>query len=33
MSQKFRWGILGAGNIARKFVTGVKAKRLPQNAL
>jgi predicted dehydrogenase len=25
MSAKFRWGILGAGNIARKFVTGVQA--------
>lgn len=25
MTNKFRWGILGAGNIARKFVTGVKA--------
>jgi predicted dehydrogenase len=25
MSAKFRWGILGPGNIARKFVTGVKA--------
>ncbi len=25
MSSKFRWGILGAGNIARKFVTGVQA--------
>jgi dihydrodiol dehydrogenase / D-xylose 1-dehydrogenase (NADP) len=25
MTMKFRWGILGAGNIARKFVTGVKA--------
>ncbi len=25
MSEKFRWGILGGGNIARKFATGVKA--------
>lgn len=25
MTTKFRWGILGAGGIARKFVTGVKA--------
>lgn len=25
MTNKFRWGILGAGSIARKFVTGVKA--------
>ena len=25
MATKFRWGILGAGNIARKFVTGVNA--------
>lgn len=25
MTDKFRWGILGAGSIARKFVTGVKA--------
>jgi predicted dehydrogenase len=25
MTVQFRWGILGAGNIARKFVTGVKA--------
>lgn len=25
MTKKFRWGILGAGNIARKFCTGVKA--------
>ena len=25
MTNKFRWGILGAGNIAKKFCTGVQA--------